>query len=138
MRRKALKLTLVVAAMLLALGLNACKRQPGIIKVPNQLNTLKNAPSDTSQQDKQAAAQTHTQLAAAYMQDGHLKEAETALHKAIGFDDKYIPAHTMLAIRTACTPLQFGVPRLPDDPDARPQTNPRSPDAQSWFGPFND
>lgn len=97
-RNKWIKPTLVLAAMLLALGLNACKRQPGIIKVPNQLNTLKNAPSDTSQQDKQAAAQTHTQLAAAYMQGGHLKEAEDALRKAIGFDDKYIPAHTMLAI----------------------------------------
>lgn len=98
MQLRFLKPTLVVGVMLLALGLAACKRQPGFIKVPNQLNNLKNAPSDTAKQDKQAAAQTHTQLAAAYMQDGHLKEAETALHKAIGFDDKYIPAHTMLAI----------------------------------------
>ena len=88
----------VLAMLLLAFGLAACKHDPGIIKYPTPMNNLKNAPSDSAQQDKQAAAQTHTQLAAAYMQQDHLKEAETALHKALGFDDKYIPAHTMLAI----------------------------------------
>lgn len=88
----------VLVVMLLALGLAACKHDPGIIKVASPMGGLKSAPSDSAKQDKQSAAQTHTQLAAAYMQQGHLKEAEGALHKAIGFDDKYIPAHTMLAI----------------------------------------
>lgn len=98
----------VLAVMLLALGLAACKRDPGIIKVASPLNSLKTEPRDTAKEDKQTAAQTHTQLAAAYMQQGHLKEAETALHKAIGFDDKYIPAHTMLAI------LDWRINRLQD------------------------
>lgn len=103
-----LKSCLLLAVTSLAFGLAACKHDPGIIKVPSTLNNLKNAPSDSAKQDKQAAAQTHTQLAAAYMQQGHLKEAESALHKAIGFDDKYIPAHTMLAI------LDWRIHRLSD------------------------
>jgi len=93
-----LRSCLVLAAMVLAFGLAACKRDPGIIKYPSSMGNLKQAPHDSTQEDKQSAAQTHTQLAAAYMKQGHLKEAETALHKALGFDDKYIPAHTMLGI----------------------------------------
>lgn len=95
MPRKSYSLLVVMA---LAVGLAACKHDPGIIKYPTPLTNLKNAPSDSPQQDKQSAAQTHTQLAAAYMQRNHLKEAETALNKALSFDNKYIPAHTMLAI----------------------------------------
>ncbi|MGH8110550.1 MAG: type IV pilus biogenesis/stability protein PilW [Rhodanobacteraceae bacterium] len=98
----------VLGAMTLALGLVACKSDPGIIKYQSPMNNLKQAPRNTTQQDKQAAAQTHTQLALAYMQQGHLKEAEDALRKAIGFDDKYIPAHTMLAI------LDWRIDRLQD------------------------
>ncbi|MGH8145223.1 MAG: type IV pilus biogenesis/stability protein PilW [Rhodanobacteraceae bacterium] len=88
----------VLAAMVLALGLSACKHDNGIIKYPTPLTNLKDAPHDTAKQDKQAAAQTHTQLAAAYMAQGNLKEAYNTLHKALNFDNKYIPAHTMLAI----------------------------------------
>ncbi|MBS0382652.1 MAG: type IV pilus biogenesis/stability protein PilW [Proteobacteria bacterium] len=104
-----LKSGCALVVMMLALGLAACKHDPGIIKVDSSpLGSLKNAPSDSAKQDKQAAAQTHTQLAAAYMQQGHLKAAETALNKALGFDDKYIPAHTMLAI------LDWRIDRLSD------------------------
>lgn len=88
----------VVAVMLLALGLAACKHNPGIIKVPPPTTTVKNAPHDTTKEDKTAAAQTHTQLAMAYMGQDHLKEADQALHRALEFDDKYAPAHTVLAI----------------------------------------
>ena len=98
----------VLAAMLLAFGLSACKRNPGIIKVPTPMSNLKNAPHDTAKEDKRDAAQTHTQLAVAYMKDGHLKEASAALHKAIDFDSRYIPAHTMLAI------LDWHINRLPE------------------------
>ncbi|TAN04886.1 MAG: type IV pilus biogenesis/stability protein PilW [Rhodanobacteraceae bacterium] len=98
----------VLAVMGLAFALAACKQTPGIIKYPTPMSNLKTAPHDTTQEDKQAAAQTHTQLAAAYMGQDHLKEAEDALHKALGFDDKYIPAHTMLAI------LDWRINRLQD------------------------
>ncbi|MGH8115570.1 MAG: hypothetical protein ACREPS_11040, partial [Rhodanobacteraceae bacterium] len=81
--------------MMLVLGLAACKSNPGIIKYPSPMTNLKQPPRDTAQEEKQAAAQTHTQLAATYMQQGHLKEAETALNKAIGFDSKYVPAYTL-------------------------------------------
>ncbi|MDE2271361.1 MAG: type IV pilus biogenesis/stability protein PilW [Xanthomonadaceae bacterium] len=97
----------LLGAMLLALGLAACKHDPGIIKYSSPLNNLKQEPHDTTQEDKQSAAQTHTQLAAVYMGQGHLKEAETALDRALGFDDKYIPAHTLLAI------LDWRIDRLP-------------------------
>lgn len=99
---------LALTAMVLAFGLAACKHDQGIIKYPTALNNLKTEPRDTAREDKQAAAQTHTQLAAAYMRQGQLKEAETALHKALGFDDKYIPAHTMLAI------LNWRIDRMSD------------------------
>lgn len=88
----------VAAIMAVAVALAACKHDNGIIKVPTQLSSLKNVPHDTKKEDKQAAAQTHTELAAAYMKRNDLREAQGALHEAIKFDDKYIPAHTMLAI----------------------------------------
>ena len=99
---------LVLTAMLLTLALAACKHDPGIIKYPSPMGSLKQAPHDTSKEDKQSAAQTHTQLAAVYMGQNHLKEAETALNKALGFDDKYIPAHTLLAI------LYWRINRMPE------------------------
>jgi type IV pilus assembly protein PilF len=95
MQRKAYR---ILASMALALGLAACRHDPGIIKYPATLGNLRQAPHDSAREDKQSAAQTHTQLAAAYMKQDHLKEAERALRRALGFDDKYIPAHTMLAI----------------------------------------
>ena len=96
MRRK--KPCLGLAVMALALGLGACKHDPGIMKYPAPLANLKQAPHETTQEDKQTAAQTHTQLAMAYMGQNHLKEAEVALRKALNFDDTYIPAHTLLAV----------------------------------------
>lgn len=98
----------VLAAMLLALGLSACKRNPSFIKAPQPTTSLRNVPRDTAKEDKRDAAQTHTQLAVAYMKDGRLKEASAALHKAISFDNQYIPAHTMLAI------LDWHINRLPE------------------------
>ncbi|HET7930131.1 MAG TPA: type IV pilus biogenesis/stability protein PilW [Rhodanobacteraceae bacterium] len=103
-----LKTGLLFAAMALTLGLAACKHNPGIIKYPTPMSNLKNSPHESKAEDKQHAAQVHTQLAAAYMKQNDLKEAEVALHKAIGFDDKYIPAHTMLAI------LEWHIGRLQD------------------------
>jgi type IV pilus assembly protein PilF len=119
--------------MLLAFGLAACKHDPGIIKYPTPMTNLKQAPHDTTQEDKQAAAQTHTQLAAAYMQQDHLKEAEAALHKALGFDDKYIPAHTMLAI------LDWRINRLQDaDQEFRAAIalDPSNGDTNNNYGKF--
>jgi type IV pilus assembly protein PilF len=87
-----------LAFVALATTMGACSHNPQIIKYDTGVNNLKNEPHDTAKEDKQAAAQTHTQLAAMYMAQGHLKEAYDTLHKALGFDSKYIPAHTMLAI----------------------------------------
>lgn len=94
--RRELLCAAAVAGLVLALA--ACRRDPGIIKYPTPTTSLKQAPRDTTQEDKRAAAQTHTQLAIAYMGQNHLREAEAALRKALDFDDKYIPAHTTLAI----------------------------------------
>jgi type IV pilus assembly protein PilF len=128
-----LKSGLVLAVMLLALGLAACKHDPGIIKYPTQMNNLKNAPHDTKLQDKRAAAQTHTQLAEAYMKQNDLKEAEVALHRAIGFDGKYVPARTMLAI------LEWHIGRLQDaDKDFRDAIaiDPSRGDSNNNYGQF--
>ncbi|MGH8125638.1 MAG: type IV pilus biogenesis/stability protein PilW, partial [Rhodanobacteraceae bacterium] len=105
MRRRTCQVMVVVA---LALGLVACKHNPGIIKYSTPMTNPQDAPHDTTKQNKQAAAQTHTQLASAYMHEGQLKKAETALRKALSFDDAYIPAHTMLAI------LDWHIKRLQD------------------------
>ncbi|TAM93087.1 MAG: type IV pilus biogenesis/stability protein PilW [Rhodanobacteraceae bacterium] len=123
----------VLGVMLLALGLAACKHDPGIIKYPSPMSNLKQAPHDTTQEDKQAAAQTHTQLAAAYMGQDHLKEAEAALNKALGFDSKYIPAHTMLAI------LYWRINRLQDaDKEFRTAVSldPSNGDTNNNYGKF--
>jgi type IV pilus assembly protein PilF len=122
-----------MALMLLALGLAACRHDPGIIKYPTPMTDLKNAPSESPKQDKQAAAQTHTQLAVAYMKQNQLKEAETALHKAIGFDSTYIPAHTMLAI------LDWRINRLQDaDKEFRAAIalDPSNGDTNNNYGKF--
>ena len=123
----------VLAATALMLGLAACKHDPGIIKYPTSMNNLKQAPHDTSQEDKQSAAQTHTQLAVAYMGQNNLKDAEAALHKALSFDDKYIPAHTMLAI------LDWRIDRLHDaDKEFRAAIalDPSNGDANNNYGQF--
>ncbi|MGH8192637.1 MAG: type IV pilus biogenesis/stability protein PilW [Rhodanobacteraceae bacterium] len=123
----------VLVLMALALGLAACKQSPGIIKYPTPMTNLKDAPSDSPQQAKQSAAQTHTQLAAAYMGHGHLKEAETALNKALAFDNKYIPAHTMLAI------LDWRIDRLQDaDKEFRTAIalDPSNGDTNNNYGKF--
>jgi type IV pilus assembly protein PilF len=123
----------MLGAMVLALGLAACRHDPGIIKYQSQLNNLKQEPHDTTQEDKQSAALTHTQLAAAYMDQNHLKEAETALDKALGFDDKYVPAHTLLAI------LYWRINRLQDaDQEFRKaiSLDPTNGDTNNNYGKF--
>ncbi|HET7562689.1 MAG TPA: type IV pilus biogenesis/stability protein PilW [Rhodanobacteraceae bacterium] len=127
------KSSLVLAVMLLALGLAGCKHDPGIIKYPTPMSSLKNAPHETKQDDKRTAAQTHTQLAAAYMKQNNLKDAEVALRKAIGFDDKYVPAHTMLAI------LEWHIGRLQEaDKEFRDAIaiDPSSGDTNNNYGQF--
>lgn len=124
----------LLGVMLLALGMAACRHDPGIIKYSNPLNAnLKAQPRDTPKQDKQSAAQTHTQLAATYMEQGHLKEAETALNKATGFDDQYVPAHTLLAI------LDWRINRLDDaDREFRKAISlaPKDGDTNNNYGRF--
>lgn len=127
------KSCLCVAAMALALGLAACKHDPGIIKYSSPMGSLKQAPHDTTKEDKQSAAQTHTQLAAVYMGQNHLKEAEKALDKAIGFDDKYVPAHTLLAI------LYWRINRMPEaDQEFRKaiSLDPSNGDTNNNYGKF--
>lgn len=123
----------IVVVMAAALGLAACKHDPGIIKYPTPMSSLKTQPHDTAKEDKQVAAQTHTQLAAAYMKQNQLKEAENALHKALGFDDKYIPAHTMMGI------LDWHIGRLGDaDKEFRTaiSLDPSNGDTNNNYGQF--
>ncbi|MGH8214030.1 MAG: type IV pilus biogenesis/stability protein PilW [Rhodanobacteraceae bacterium] len=87
--------TAFLAGMLLLMA--ACSRNQ-IIKVNNGVGDLNNAPEESKQDEKLDAAQIQTQLAAALMQQGNMKDALDHLQKAVGFDDKYAPAHTMLAI----------------------------------------
>jgi type IV pilus assembly protein PilF len=127
------KPVLVSAAMALVFGLAACRHDPAIIDYPTPMSNLKQAPHDTTKEDKQAAAQTHTQLAVAYMGRNNLKDAETALHKALSFDDKYIPAHTMLAI------LDWRINRLQDaDKEFRAAIalDPTNGDTNNNYGKF--
>ena len=130
MRRKS---GYVLAAMLLALGLAACKHDPGIIKYPSPMGNLKQAPHDTTQEDKQSAAQIHIHGAVWYSVQEHLKEAETALNKAVGFDDKYVPAHTLLAI------LYWRINRMPEaDQEFRTaiSLDPSNGDTNNNYGKF--
>jgi len=69
------KSALLSAAMVLVLGLAACKHDPAIIDYPTPMSNLKQAPRDSAKEDKQSAAQTHTQLAVAYMGQNNLKDA---------------------------------------------------------------
>lgn len=127
------KSVLVSAAMALAFGLVACKHDPAIIKYSTPMSNLKSAPRDSAKEDKQSAAQTHTQLAVAYMGQNNLKDAETALRKALSFDDKYIPAHTMLAI------LDWRINRLQDaDKEFRAAIalDPSNGDTNNNYGKF--
>ena len=91
------KLIAAIVLAMLVLGIAACARNR-IIKVNNGVGDLKNAPEESRQDEKQDAAQIQTQLSAALMQQGNLKEAYEHLQKAIEFDGKYTPAHTLLAI----------------------------------------
>lgn len=130
MRRDRLPFAFLIVA---ALGLAACRHDPGIIKAPAPVSTLRQAPRDSAKEDRRAAAQTHTQLAAAYMQQGHLKEAEAALRKAIGFDDKYVQAHTVLAI------LDWRIDRMQDaDKEFRTaiSLDPANGDTNNNYGKF--
>lgn len=123
----------VMVMMAIALGLAACRHDPGIIKYPTPMTNLENAPRDSGKQDKESAAQTHTQLAAAYMKRNDLKEAQAALNKALSFDDKYIPAHTMLAI------LNWRIGRLQDaDKEFRAAIaiDPSNGDTNNNYGKF--
>ncbi len=132
-KRISLSALLMVVLVVAALMLGACKQNPGIIKYDTGMNNLKQEPRDTSKEDKQAAAQTHTQLAAVYMGQGHLKEAQQALEKALNFDRSYIPAHTMLAI------LDWRINRL-DDADrefrAAIALDPGNGDTNNNYGKF--
>jgi type IV pilus assembly protein PilF len=127
------RIWLLVALVVPALGLVACAHNNGIIKYPTPMTNLKNAPHDTAKQDQHAAAQTHTQLATAYIKRGHLKEAQAALQKALQFDAKYIPAHTMLAI------LDWHIDRL-DEADAEFRAavalDPSNGDTNNNYGKF--
>lgn len=128
-----LKSGLVLLVMVSALGLAACKHDNGIIKYPTQMGSVKQAPHDNKKADKREAAQTHTQLAAAYMKHNDLKDAEVALHKALEFDNTFIPAHTMLAI------LEWHIGRL-DDADkefrAAIALDPSNGDTNNNYGQF--
>lgn len=129
MLRKSLCL---LAAMTLTVGLAAC-HQKAIVPVPTSANSATTQPRDSAKEDKQAAAQTHTQLAALYMQKNDLKQAEGLLKKAIGFDDKYVPAHTMLAI------LDWRIQRFDDanrEFRAAIAIDPSNGDANNNYGKF--
>ncbi len=87
----------VMILAVLALGIGACSRNQ-IIKVNSGTGDLKSAPEESKQDEKLDAAQIQTQLGAALMQQGNMKDAYDHLQKALQFDDKYVLAHTMLAI----------------------------------------
>ncbi len=55
-------------------------------------------PSTDTAQKAQEAAQIHTALAQQYMLHGDLKGAMNKLQLALEFDDRYVPAHTVLAV----------------------------------------
>src|SRR6185312_3439385 len=72
-------------------------------------------------------------LAAAYMGQNNLKDAETALKQALTFDDKYVPAHTMLAI------LEWRIDRLQEaDKEFRAAIalDPSNGDTNNNYGKF--
>jgi type IV pilus assembly protein PilF len=119
--------------MVLVLALAACKHDPAIIDYPTPMSNLKQAPRESAKEDKQSAAQTHTQLAVAYMGQNDLKDAEIALKKALAFDDKYIPAHTMLAV------LEWRINRLEEaDKEFRAAIalDPSNGDTNNNYGKF--
>ena len=48
--------------------------------------------------DRAKGAEIHTELGQRYMQNGDLKGALEKLQKALQFDPKYVPAHTVIAV----------------------------------------
>jgi type IV pilus assembly protein PilF len=67
------------------------------------------------------------------MGQNQLKEAETALNKAVGFDDAYVPAHTLLAI------LYWRIDRMKDaDGEFRKaiSLDPSNGDTNNNYGKF--
>jgi type IV pilus assembly protein PilF len=96
-KRTSVSVLFKLAILTLLASAAGCSRNQ-IIKVDNGVGDLKNAPEESKQDEKLDAAQVQTQLAAALMQQGNMKESYDHLQKAVAFDDKYVPAHTMLAI----------------------------------------
>ena len=97
MRSSSVALFNAITLVVLVLAISGCNRNQ-IIKVNNGSGDLKNAPEESKQDEKLDAATVQTQLAAALMQQGNMKDAYDHLQKAIGFDSRFTPAHTMLAI----------------------------------------
>ena len=52
----------------------------------------------TAADDRAKGAEVHTELGQRYMQNGDLKGAMEKLQKALQFDPKYVPAHTVIAV----------------------------------------
>ncbi|MDF3983378.1 type IV pilus biogenesis/stability protein PilW [Luteibacter sp. PPL201] len=52
----------------------------------------------TSADNRAKGAEVHTQLGQRYMEQGDLKGAMEKLQKALDFDPKYVPAHTVIAV----------------------------------------
>src|ERR1700754_634669 len=54
--------------------------------------------ASTAADDRAKGAEVHTELGQRYMQNGDLKGAMEKLQKALQFDPKYVPAHTVIAV----------------------------------------
>jgi len=52
----------------------------------------------TAADERAKGAEVHTELGQRYMQNGDLKGAMEKLQKALQFDPKYVPAHTVIAV----------------------------------------
>lgn len=52
----------------------------------------------TAAENRAKGAEVHTELGQRYMQDGNLEGAMEKLQKALQFDPKYVPAHTVMAV----------------------------------------
>src|ERR1700754_667286 len=54
--------------------------------------------ASTAADDRAQGGEVHTELGQRYMQSGDLKGAMEKLQKALQFDPKYVPAHTVIAV----------------------------------------
>jgi len=122
----------IALLLLLALTAAGCNHNQ-IIKVNNGVGDLKNAPEESKQDEKLDAAQIQTQLGAVLMQQGNMKEAYDHLQKAVQFDSKFTPAHTMLAILYERT---HQVPQAESEYRAALSIDPKSGDANNNLGYF--